>query len=122
MTYIASAGSPSWMYISSGLRVISSAWLINQAIWSSGKSAKSGTWRSSEASTILLYLAQVLVDELYCYGTLPDSGGHALHRTVANVTYGEDAGHVGFKQKGIAFQRPSLRPCSLPQKIRAGQD
>src|SRR5262245_27279496 len=104
--------------MSSGFRICSTAWLRNQEIWSSGKSAKIGILRNSEAATILvLHLAQVLMNELHRDRAFSHSRSHSLHRAMTNVTHGKDAGNVGLKQEGISLQSPALRPRALPQKI-----
>src|SRR5208282_4762466 len=41
---------------------------------------------------------------------------------MANVSDGEDAWDIGFEQKGIAVERPSLGTLSVTDKIGAGQE
>ncbi len=41
---------------------------------------------------------------------------------MAHVADREYAGHAGFEQAGIAFERPALGPLAIPQQVRAGQD
>src|ERR1017187_1634474 len=51
-----------------------------------------------------------------------DTGGHALHRAVARVYNRKDAGHVGFGQAGVAFERPTLGRLAVANQGRASQD
>src|SRR5215471_9085828 len=96
---------------------------MNQAIWSSGKSAKIGTRRKSDAATILLlHLTQVLMNELHGNRPFSNTRSHPLHRAMANVAHGEDSWNVGFQQEGISLQRPTFRSSPVPQEIGSGQN
>src|SRR6185312_4511793 len=69
-----------------------------------------------------LDLAQILMDELHCHRSFAHSRCNALDRPVAHVTHGENPGYVRLQQKRVALQRPASGPCSVPKKIRPGQD
>ena len=45
-----------------------------------------------------------------------------FHRTVADVTRREDAGHTGFRPIRVTGQRPSLGPLSVAHQVRSGKD
>ena len=62
------------------------------------------------------------MNELHSHRALAHAGGYALHRTVADISHGKQAGNIGLQQKRIAVERPPLGPLSIAYQIRAGQD
>src|SRR5207302_8036807 len=97
-------------------------WPRNQVIWSSGRSANAGTRSSSNLSTIYLYLAQILMDELHGHRPLTDSRGHAFHRAMPYVTYREKTGNIGLEQEGIPVEHPPFGSLAVSYEIGTRQD
>src|SRR5258708_21614233 len=116
-----SAGSPWRAYVSPALRGRSCDWAMNQAIWSSGKSANAGTRSNANLST-MLYLAQILMNELHSHRSLANSGSDPFHGTMAYVSHSKKTGNVCLQQEGISVQSPSLRTFPFPDEIRTGQN
>src|SRR6186997_712985 len=77
------------------------------------------TWNRLTATSWLLALdarkgegvgvLQVLVHERDRHASLADRGRHALHRRVADVAAGEDAGNARLEQVRVAVERPPAR-------------
>src|SRR5690349_4773467 len=61
------------------------------------------------------------MDELHSYGALTDAGSHPFYRTVTHVADGENTGHIALEQERISIERPSLRPLTVTDEIRPGQ-
>ena len=61
------------------------------------------------------------MDELHRHRSFPDSGSHALYRTVAHIAHGKDAGNIGLEQERIPVERPSLRALPVTYKVRTSQ-
>src|SRR5260370_9912762 len=78
--------------------------------------------RSSSDLSAMLYLAQILMNELYRNRTFADPRGDPLHRSVANIANSKNSWNIGLKQEGVSLQRPSLRTVSTPQKIGTRQN
>src|ERR1700690_1352397 len=62
------------------------------------------------------------MDELYCHGSLANSGRHSLYRTVPHVAHGKNAGDIGLEQERVAIESPSLGALPILNQIRAGQN
>src|SRR5258705_13359947 len=67
-----------------------------------------------------LSISHVLVDEVEHNGAFANAIGNAADRTVADVTDGEDARHIGFEQVWIAIQVPARWALPVTQQVRAG--
>src|SRR5438045_3548247 len=62
------------------------------------------------------------MNELHRDGAFAYTGCDALHRAMAHVTDGEDAGHAGLEQKRIAIQGPALGQLAIVDEIGTGED
>src|SRR5690242_10882507 len=81
---------------------------------------KSATIRSAcltEAPSLILHRAQILMDKLDGIGAFADAGRNALDRTVAHVAGGENTGHAGLEEPGSPFERPGFGRRSEERRV-----
>jgi hypothetical protein len=62
------------------------------------------------------------MDKLDRDGTFPDPRRNTLDGAVANISHGENSGHVGFKKPRIAIELPSPRRLAILHQIGPGQN
>ena len=62
------------------------------------------------------------MDELHRHRSFAHSGSHALHRTMAHIAHGKNAGNIGLQQERIALERPALGALPVPYEVGTGQD
>ena len=71
------------------------------------------TWEKPRLS-----IGQILMNEVQHDGALADTVGYAAHRSITNVTDGEDSGNICLEQKGIALQLPAGGTFAIAGQIR----
>src|SRR5690242_17672282 len=85
---------------------------------------KSATIRSAcltEAPSLILHRAQILMDKLDGIGAFADAGRNALDRTVAHVAGGENTGHAGLEEPGSPFERPGFGRLAVAEQVGTGK-